>query len=347
MWRVIRRALPLASVVGLYTYQMDYQRAVRTHVPAFSTVTYPANSPIEDRISASHLSSPSATIASVFDGHGGWQISNFLHDHINSAFTAAFQKTSGDAKGRVEAALKAAYDELENKIVDMAKESYRIGFGEVASTGSCAITAVVFPSFYVIANTGDCQAILVSHKDNTAVGRNLCPVHSSNEPHEQAKLRAAHPNESDIVVCRHPKACYVKQRLMPTRSFGDLDLKWPEFNNPQQLPRDQGYRAPKKTFTPPYISHRPDVLVFDIHPEDKFLILASDGLWDELSEHTVASIVASTNDPKEAADLLLEAALTNAAKNAHMTPSQLKALTSGRRRLHDDISIAVLLLKKP
>ena len=333
MWRL---AVPLTCLAT--------DRWARSSAPSYATVTYAANSPIEDRVSAETISE--GVLTSVFDGHGGWQISNYLHQHISPVFASAYQRSTGPPKKRVEAALRQSYDQMESAVVDMARQAYKVGFGEVASTGSCAITAVVLPGFFAVANSGDCQAVLVSVKDGQITGKNICTIHSSNSLSEQEKLRALHPGEADIVVCRHAKACYVKQRLMPTRSFGDLDLKWPEFNNPDHLPRQQGFRSVKSPFTGPYITHVPDIVVSDISPHDKFLILASDGLWDEMSEQEAADLVGGLEDPGKAASLLLETALSIAAKNARLTVAELKALKHGRRRLHDDISIAVVRLRK-
>jgi hypothetical protein len=39
--------------------------------------------------------------------------------------------------------------------------------------------------------------------------------HNARMPEEQAALRAAHPNESNIVTCKTPEACYVKGRSGP------------------------------------------------------------------------------------------------------------------------------------
>lgn len=333
MWRL---AVPL-------TY-LATDRWVRNSAPPYATVTYAANSPIEDRVSAETISE--GVLASVFDGHGGWQISNYLHQHISPVFTSAYQHSTGSPKKRVEDALRHSYDQMEGAVVDMARQAYKVGFGEVASTGSCAITAVVMPDFFVVANSGDCQAVLVSVQNGKITGKNICEIHSSNSASEQEKLRAQHPGEKDIVVCKHAKACYVKKRLMPTRSFGDLDLKWAEFNNPHHLPREQGFRSVKQPFTGPYITHVPDIVITDISPADKFLILASDGLWDEMSEQEAAELVGGLEDPDKAATVLLEAALSIAAKKAGLTEASLKALKWGRRSLHDDISIAVVRLRK-
>ncbi len=39
-----------------------------------------------------------------------------------------------------------------------------------------------------------------------------------------------------------------------------------------------------KIFTGPYITHKPDIKIFELNDNDKYLILASDGLWDELNK---------------------------------------------------------------
>lgn len=36
-------------------------------------------------------------------------------------------------------------------------------------------------------------------------------------------------------------------------------------------------------FTPPYLTAQPDVIHYRLTPRDRFLILATDGLWDLLS----------------------------------------------------------------
>lgn len=90
------------------------------------------------------------------------------------------------------------------------------------------------------------------------------------------------PKEKDIVHCRSKTACYVKGGLMPTRSFGDFRLKHREFNF-HQFGQEYGFRRPIPFFTGPYISHEPDIQVFELTKQDRYLVLASDGLWDEIS----------------------------------------------------------------
>lgn len=79
---------------------------------------------------------------------------------------------------------------------------------------------------------------------------------------------------------------------MPSRAFGDLTLKHDEFNFHYGMP-ELGYRRPipKENYSGPYINHLPDIMVHDLTPEDKFLVLASDGLWDELNRKESAQII--------------------------------------------------------
>lgn len=78
------------------------------------------------------------------------------------------------------------------------------------------------------------------------------------------------------------EACYVKGLLMPTRSFGDFYLKDGWFFDEYKTYEDYGYRPRLKTYTGPYIDFHPDIKIHDITKDDEYLILGSDGLWDEI-----------------------------------------------------------------
>lgn len=79
---------------------------------------------------------------------------------------------------------------------------------------------------------------------------------------------------------------------MPSRAFGDFRLKHDDFNFHYFSP-ELGYRRPiaKENYNGPYITHKPDVQVFDLTERDQFLVLASDGLWDELNRKESARIL--------------------------------------------------------
>ncbi len=100
---------------------------------------------------------------------------------------------------------------------------------------------------------------------------------NAGEKFEQARLYKKFPGEEDIVRCR--AACYVKGRLQPTRSFGDFYLKFKEYNYTNLA-----------VFTGPYIEAAPLLTHFALNDKHESLILASDGLWDELDEMQVHEV---------------------------------------------------------
>lgn len=330
MWR---RAF-LAASAGFFTSSTVF---LAPKGPGY--VSHPANLPIEDRYVIDHLGQ--VKLAAVFDGHGGWQISEYLYQNIKSRI-----ETLSKTNKKWDQVLNSAFDQLENEIVDLVRGSYKLGFSSVASVGSCATVALILDKYFVVANAGDCQAVLVTNKNGEIKGINICQIHSSNLKEEQQKLAKEHPGEEDIVRCKSAKACYVKGRLMPTRAFGDFHLKHEEFNNPNNLSHIFGFRRSRiENFTGPYITHKPDIQIRNIESGDKFLILATDGLWDELSEQQAAEIVYNAENAQEAADMLLEAALNHAAYDNNMKRVELNNLPFGKKRsYHDDITIIVVPL---
>lgn len=80
--------------------------------------------------------------------------------------------------------------------------------------------------------------------------------------------------------------------MQVSRSIGDAYLKKQEFNR-EPLPNK--FRLPEPFFKP-ILSYEPEISVHKLGPEDQFLIFASDGLWDQLSNQEVVNIV--SNSPR-------------------------------------------------
>jgi pyruvate dehydrogenase phosphatase len=80
---------------------------------------------------------------------------------------------------------------------------------------------------------------------------------------------------------------------MPFRAFGDVRFKWPanylrEYLQPYYK---KGDAIPHFYLTPPYLTVRPEITKHKLTKKDKFLILATDGLWDALSPDEVVQII--------------------------------------------------------
>ena len=80
--------------------------------------------------------------------------------------------------------------------------------------------------------------------------------------------------------------------LQVCRSIGDAYLKKQEFN---REPLYAKFRL-REPFNKPILSSEPSICVQPIQPHDQFLIFASDGLWEHLTNQEAVDIV--QNNPR-------------------------------------------------
>ena len=308
--------------------------------PSYSASDYPANDPMEDR----HVVkiSPNFRLAAVFDGHGGWQVSNYSA----AVLPELIIQNTADCKDEncYRQMMEASFLAVEHSIVESVRAAYKLGIGNVASIGSCAVIAVVKDDHLVVSNLGDCRAVIGSISGDKYSALTITQDHNAREPREVEILKREHPDERDIVICKSHTACYVKGRLQLTRALGDAYLKYPEFNEPLFPHRSAG-RKVNIPYTPPYVKTIPDVFYLPLEPEYRFLILASDGLWDFISPQEAVEFVANHHhqNPNDVSAMLVERVLQVAAAESRLTVEQLKALPLGaRRNRHDDTTVVVL-----
>jgi pyruvate dehydrogenase phosphatase len=208
--------------------------------------SYPANNPSEDRmVIGSH---DRWAYAAVFDGHGGWQVSevaskvllNLLLQSLEEHKECTAKESYNEMK--IDQVITEVFHEMERLIIDSIRPAFQLGFGDVAKVGSCVLVALKKDDRLIISNCGDCRAILgSSNVDNSATNNNnnlqdnfystrINRDHNCRVPYEQLQLQLKHPKEDNLVVCKSAHACYVKGRLQLTRSLGDAYLKYQEFN---------------------------------------------------------------------------------------------------------------------
>jgi len=80
--------------------------------------------------------------------------------------------------------------------------------------------------------------------------------------------------------------------LQVSRSIGDVYLKKAEYNREPLYSR---FRL-REPFKKPILSSEPAISVHELQPHDQFLIFASDGLWEHLSNQEAVDIV--QNNPR-------------------------------------------------
>jgi serine/threonine protein phosphatase PrpC len=100
----------------------------------------------------------------IFDGHGGWKISDFLSRYIHSSLMSSYQSISNELSvaDRLKHTLVTAFDNLEQMIVRKLGTPYTVEDKELSFSGSCGIVALIQDGVLAVANSGDSQAVLIS-----------------------------------------------------------------------------------------------------------------------------------------------------------------------------------------
>ncbi|XP_076956620.1 putative protein phosphatase 2C 42 [Bidens hawaiensis] len=298
----------------------------------YSMAVVQANQVLEDQSQIE--SGPFGTFVGVYDGHGGPDVARYVCDNL----FRNFQATSGGVV--TPETIRNAFLQTENGFTNLVAQLFNSRPG-IATVGTCCLVGVIYQQTLFIANLGDSRAVLGKKVGNTGglAAIQLSSEHNANLEEVRHELKDLHPHDPDIVALKHG-VWRVKGIIQVSKSIGDVYMKHAEYNNNQIA---QKFRLPEATVMP-ILSATPTILTHEIHPNDSFLIFASDGLWEHLSNEEAVEIV--HNNPRSGiAKRLVKAALQEAAKKREMRYSDLKKIDKRvRRHFHDDITVIVLFL---
>ncbi|KAK4368169.1 hypothetical protein RND71_011961 [Anisodus tanguticus] len=308
----------------------------------FSMAVVQANNLLEDQsqIESGSLSSldsgPYGTFVGVYDGHGGPETSRYINDHLFQhlkRFAAEQNSMSVDV-------IRKAFQATEERFLSLVAKQW-LTKPQMAAVGSCCLVGVICGGTLYVANLGDSRAVLgrVVKATGEVLALQLSAEHNASFESVRQELRSMHPDDPQIVVLKH-NVWRVKGLIQISRSIGDLYLKNAEYN---KEPLYAKFRL-REPFKRPILSADPSISVHELEPHDQFLILASDGLWEHLSNQEAVDIVQNSSR-NGSARRLVKAALQEAAKKREMRYSDLKKIDRGvRRHFHDDISVIVVFL---
>ncbi|CAD5111036.1 DgyrCDS387 [Dimorphilus gyrociliatus] len=163
----------------------------------------------------------------------------------------------------------------------------------IAMSGSCGCVAHISDLDVHVANVGDTRGVLGSlAADGNWTAKILTKEHNYDNKSEVDRILSAHPKSEEKFVLRDRR---LLGQLVPLRSFGDMRYKW-QSNRLQEVVNLINSPAasrliPPYYHTPPYLICTPEVGNHRLTVRDRFLVLASDGLWDMLSADKVVQIV--------------------------------------------------------
>lgn len=196
---------------------------------------------------------PDWSYFAVFDGHAGYKVSEHCAKHLLEAILHTEEFRNSDVvKG-----IHSGFLKLDTKMRDLPE----LASGSDKS-GTTAVCAFISNENIYIANCGDSRAVLC---------RNGVPIFSTQDhkpilPSEKERIVAA---GGSVMVQR------VNGSLAVSRALGDYDYKSvTELGQCEQL-----------------VSPEPEIFCKERDPQDFFLVLACDGVWDVMSNEAVCSFV--------------------------------------------------------
>lgn len=124
---------------------------------------------------------------------------------------------------------------------------------------------------------------------NSWVAKKLTNEHNTYNQLEVDRIIKEHPyNESRSVI----KMDRLLGQLAPLRALGDFRFKWSKEIMTSIVAKHFGdHVIPPNYHTPPYLTALPEVIYHRLTPKDKFLIIATDGLWDEMTPLQAVKLV--------------------------------------------------------
>ncbi|KAG4923365.1 protein phosphatase 2C 37-like [Glycine soja] len=196
----------------------------------------------------------------VFDGHGCSHVATMckerLHEIVNEEIESARENL--EWKLTMENGFARMDDEVHRRSQSNQTFTCRceLQTPHCDAVGSTAVVAVVTPDKIVVSNCGDSRAVLC--RNGVAI-----PLSSDHKPDRPDELLRVQSKGGRVIYWDGPRVLGV---LAMSRAIGDNYLK-------------------------PYVISEPEVMVTERTEEDECLILASDGLWDVVSNETACGVV--------------------------------------------------------
>ncbi|KAJ5367340.1 hypothetical protein N7541_001281 [Penicillium brevicompactum] len=300
-------------------------------VVRYDVVQVASNSPIEDDHAEKIVEIPASVAAvsngepssdwmfwAVFDGHSGWTTSaklrNVLISYVARELNTTYKSASADpslvvpTSEAIDSAIKQGFVRLDHDIVhESVKEVLKSKERRVAAellapalSGSCALL-----SFYdsqskdlKVAVTGDSRAVLGRRGPSGKwTAKALSEDQTGGTPSEIQRLREEHPGEPYVT-----KNGRILGQLEPSRAFGDAFYKWSR--DVQDVIKAKFFgRTPHPMLkTPPYVTAEPVITTTKVDPsKGDFIVMATDGLWEMLSNEEVVGLVGQWVEQQQSA----------------------------------------------
>ncbi|KAF5470507.1 hypothetical protein F2P56_011014 [Juglans regia] len=196
----------------------------------------------------------------VYDGHGCYHVATKCRERLHELVKEQLESKEGSST-EWKSAMEQSFRRMDkeaigwNDSVLAAKCKCELQSPECDAVGSTAVVAVMTPEKIVVANCGDSRAVLCRN------GKPV-PLSSDHKPDRPDELKRIEAAGGRVIYWDGPRVHGV---LAMSRAIGDNYLK-------------------------PCVSCEPEVTITDRTAGDECLILASDGLWDVVSNEMACGV---------------------------------------------------------
>ena len=198
---------------------------------------------------------------SVYDGHGGDVVSNYLKDNLQNEIIKHI-KCFEDINQYYKKIILESFENIECDIMKQSKKDIKI-----KKSGSCALILITNEDNIYIANLGDSRGIICSNN-------NLINILSiDHKPRNEYESQRVYKFGGKIEKVNDIYRIF-PGGLSVARTIGDSESKLPEFGGVLNI-----------------ISSTPDLLTFKNNGNIDFIILGCDGIYDNLSNKKIVYCV--------------------------------------------------------
>ena len=248
----------------------------------------------------------------IFDGHGGpftsAKLSRELVSYVARQLYPIYNSSVvSDSDGQERSnlfskAIATSFLELDRDIVQgafrrLVREPSRENALAAlpAISGACCLLSIFDSedSTLRVAVTGDSRALIggVDSEGRWFV-KALSVDQTGDNPTEVSRLKSEHPGEKGVI-----RRGRILGSLQPSRAFGDYRFKLDAIDGKKlsDLPNDVKMylrNIPNDLLTPPYVTAEPVITTTKIVPGIKFMVMASDGLFELLTNEEIVALVA-------------------------------------------------------
>ncbi|XP_030451240.1 protein phosphatase 2C 37 [Syzygium oleosum] len=260
----------------------------------------------------------------VFDGHGCSHVAIKCKKRLHEIVREEIGNYNKESSVQWKEAMERSFARMDSEVQewsDVAKTSNcrcELQTPQCDAVGSTAVVAIVTPDKIIVSNCGDSRAVLC--RNGVAI-----PLSSDHKPDRPDELERIQNAGGRVIYWDGARVLGV---LAMSRAIGDNYLK-------------------------PYVVPDPEVTIMDRTTEDECLILASDGLWDVVSNDTACGVARMClraqrppSPPRSPISDLAVGANAESSDKACSDASILLTKLALARHSTDNVSVVVVDLKR-